>query len=693
MNAEELKEKIADIVGVEPVSADEQAGIRRNTAYALPDSPVSHGMRASQVRPAFWRGIVGEKDGDGYNVVFFLNRLAAALNTDLETLRAVLTAIVERCETDYGMLADFVAAEEGERKAADTALGGRLDAEQRARESLDERVALLEKIGDVVVDGASGYMTGEQAWQLAQLVAMWEEDPDTMINTVAEVLAAFESAPEGVNVVNALASKVARATAPSECENSVGQLYAVDLELSDVMVDACVAAEPNSVLFRDDEGRAKMADPVDDLDIVNKKTMENADRALGGRLDAEQAARRQAEVRISHGEKRLENLEARLDPEDFVTDDTTTYQKTVPATALPYASVSKIGTAFTPENLFVTFNAITDTESKYEDSFYDGFHEDTGSYASVSHDAADPTIMRISCPHTNNCRITLGKIRLPAGTYTMSGAPGGNEEEGYVSIRLAGVETFEDKGTGVTFDWAHGVEEELALSVEIDISSGSYWSGRDEVCKIMLVAGSEQAPHVPKGTYNQYVKVTKVVSKDSSGSVIDTFEIPESVQSMFTCDGDEVDFDARVLRSYVVTAVLPTSGWTKSTSYFSLKLKTAGLPNHNTNKAEQSTLTGGYEYEKNSSRDMTWWLVNSLSTHYLRVKDSRFATLDEFTAYLESNPLTVVYMASKQQEMDISALLPLDNLIRVGGGGTLTFVNECGMPIPSTITYQQEVSE
>ena len=693
LTAAELPSAIEGIGGVSTVSAEEQDAIKRNTAYALPDSPVAYGMRAATVKPAFWRGIVGESN----SAIAFLNRLATETNGNFEVVRAVLLTLVGLCESmnqrgdEQGKMLDEqgktlggrLDAEEGERKAADTALGGRLDAEKKARESLDGRVVLLEQIGDVVADERRGYMTAEQAGQLANLVAMWEEDHDTMINTVAEVLAAFENAPEGTNVASVLAElrglisteQKARESADTE----LGERISAENEArgnAEVALGELIGSEKTARESAD----AALGGSLDAEEVERKA----ADTALGGRLDAEQAARRQAEVRISHGEKRLENLEARLDPEDFVTDDTTTYQKTVPATALPYASVSKIGTAYTPENLFVTLNAITDISEKV-------YGDDFGSIR-ISHDENDPSIMYVNKTlDLCDCTITLGSIRLPTGTYTMSGALGGNDDDGYVSLRLDGVENFEDMGSGVTFDWTHGADEELTLSLKFDIRSVEYRFA--EPIKIMLVAGSGRCPHIPKGTYNQYVKVTKVVSEDSSGDVIDTFDIPEDVQAMFNCDGDEVDFDARVLKSYMFTAVLPTSGWTKSTAYFSLKLKTAGFPNHNTNKAEQSTLSGGYKYEKNSSEDMTWWLVNSMSTHYLRVKDSRFATLDEFTAYLESNPLTVVYVASKQVEMDISALLPLDNLIRVGGGGTLTFVNECGMPAPSTITYQQEVSE
>lgn len=55
----------------------------------------------------------------------------------------------------------------------------------------------------------AGAMSAKQAQQLATLVALLEnEDADTTINTIREVLAAFAEMPEGTALANALAGKV-----------------------------------------------------------------------------------------------------------------------------------------------------------------------------------------------------------------------------------------------------------------------------------------------------------------------------------------------------------------------------------------------------------------------------------------------------------------------------------------------------
>ena len=49
------------------------------------------------------------------------------------------------------------------------------------------------------------------------------------------------------------------------------------------------------------------------------------------------------EARISRNEKRITNLEKRVEPEPFETDSSVAYIKEVPQNALPYAEISKIG--------------------------------------------------------------------------------------------------------------------------------------------------------------------------------------------------------------------------------------------------------------------------------------------------------------------------------------------------------------
>ena len=70
-----------------------------------------------------------------------------------------------------------------------------------------------------------------------------------------------------------------------------------------------------------------------------------------------------------------------------------------------------------------------------------------------------------------------------------------------------------------------------------------------------------------------------------------------------------------------------------------------------------------------------------------------FADLNAFKAYLaeryaSGNPVTVIYVLAEPIETDISAELEgFDNIIEVGGGGSLEFVNEYKNPVPSAVKY------
>ena len=61
---------------VSPVSEDERNGIKERSAHALPDSPRDYGMRAGQVKPAFWKPLVQGEE----SVVGVINRVIRDVN-------------------------------------------------------------------------------------------------------------------------------------------------------------------------------------------------------------------------------------------------------------------------------------------------------------------------------------------------------------------------------------------------------------------------------------------------------------------------------------------------------------------------------------------------------------------------------------------------------------------------------------
>ncbi len=66
-------------------------------------------------------------------------------------------------------------------------------------------------------------------------------------------------------------------------------------------------------------------------------------------------------------------------------------------------------------------------------------------------------------------------------------------------------------------------------------------------------------------------------------------------------------------------------------------------------------------------------------------------TLDvnAWRAHLQSNPLTFVYSLATPEIEDITYLMPIDNYIKVEGGGTIIADNKYEYAVPTTITYQK----
>ena len=65
-----------------------------------------------------------------------------------------------------------------------------------------------------------------------------------------------------------------------------------------------------------------------------------------------------------------------------------------------------------------------------------------------------------------------------------------------------------------------------------------------------------------------------------------------------------------------------------------------------------------------------------------------FSNIEEFNAFVTENEVFVVYELATPKVIDISDLLPEDNFIGVGCGGTITFKNPHSLEVPSEITYQ-----
>lgn len=220
------------------------------------------------------------------------------------------------------------------------------------------------------------------------------------------------------------------------------------------------------------------AEPSHDMDAVPKKLL---DAALS---------------KISIIDKKIENLEqASL---TLQTDSRTAYQKTVPQSALTYASIDKIGGYTTPENMFV--------------SFIDGIpNREEGLGWTLRLDENDKSIIYVSFNGdvdngSDRYNLHLGKITLPQGTYAMLVEAVGVS----CTVTIEDIEYATNNGDATRFSIENA---NMEASVYMDVYSSTAIT--DVPVKIMISRGGVIYQHSPNGG-KLPTKVTKVVSEGAN---------------------------------------------------------------------------------------------------------------------------------------------------------------------------------
>ena len=200
-------------------------------------------------------------------------------------------------------------------------------------------------------------------------------------------------------------------------------------------------------------------------------------------------------------------------------------------------------------------------------------------------------------------------------------------------------------------------------------------------------------------------EVTKIVSKDSNGDVIDVYEIPEEVQAL---EGygwsagsayNYIDFTNKKFVQKVGKVVLDENQVIGSTNWQSNASSVAWLYRYDvTNHAPASgnSVVGNLISPYGLSVPWNTVISNTVDsiafrtgTTYgmaMRSTDTTLTTSSAINAHMSANPATVYYELATPVETDISAYLT-ETTIKVVPGGTLTFVNEREMDVPSELEY------
>ena len=407
------------------------------------------------------------------------------------------------------------------------------------------------------------------------------------------------------------------------------------------------------------------------------------------------------QLKLESQGKRITNLEKGVAADNFVTDDSVAYVKSVPANAAPYAAISKVGG--------MTHRVNVGTE---EAPVYELRHAAVTEVESIGSNL-------IPFPYATN---TVTKNGV---TFTVN-ADGSIMVNGTASARTA-ITLY--SGVGV---FRKGMYRFTIAEPSVGVTLGIY-ATKSGVSSIDTGTTNSRTVEIPEDGMN--VRLQLVVNANASVSegtvypranvgetalpyapyVKNTFPIPEAVQALdgygWGIDGEynnhvAYEDDRRTWNYRVVKKVFDgTENWydsvsmgnARDTNYFRLKIGdlyygVADLAVSNKYATANITVSNkalGVDIIQSTSSTAAFSGCN------IGIRPEDFDTLKtaEFKArlaewYAAGDPLVVYYVLTAPEVTDISDILPADNLIEVEGGGTITFENEHGLAVPSEVIYQ-----
>lgn len=420
-------------------------------------------------------------------------------------------------------------------------------------------------------------------------------------------------------------------------------------------------------------------------DYYTKEEVDEAIKYVDGGISAA------VQELATSNEKRITNLEKRLNDDYFVTDDSTAYTREVPGEVAPYAEISKIGG--------MTYLKSPDAGNlfpyPYQRNSWDTWTEENGVWTQYS-----------DMDEGDYWMLLTEEVTFPAGTYIMEF---GNinasdillyEWNDNVTVNMISYGKFRVVATG---DWKFS-------GVSIYIVAYDTMT-----CYPMLYPEDSPITWQPRGGVEgfQSTKPTAIESKGENG-VIDTFTIPKEVQALpgygegvsaeycnhirFTNEGVEfVKWTHKIVLD-------GTEDWqTYYTSRGGIDCHyITGIPMARTTLYSKrgdeykqaygmaSPLGFNDKSEYSVSDQVSVFNGELEAITYTEKGDA--LEVDEFKAYLaeqyaNGTPLTVVYELAEPVIRDITDKISTDNYIEVEGGGAILIKNEYNNNAPGTFTY------
>lgn len=336
----------------------------------------------------------------------------------------------------------------------------------------------------------------------------------------------------------------------------------------------------------------------------------------------------------SRVEKRITNIERGLTPDPFATDDSMAYQKDVPANALPYAAVNKIGGMTYKDGNTLRSAKVTDVKS-------------------VGVNLFDKSAAILGYQVGGNGSVFEDTLRFYSAAIPVNGG---------------------DKYMGSGADWINFYTTENP--------SASNFVGQTNPENMTVPAGAKYARVCGKVANIDAVAIYK-------GNTIypytpyqeHSLPIPEEVRPANGINENVYDYiewaeDGSVKKTVKCGAAdLRTIYWEEADTGVWYTRAFAGIAIPDIGLCDKYEVIP--EMPMGNAADKTI----QIRADVMYIKDTSITDASQITG-------TLLYALANPTTEDISDLITADNLIGVEGGGTITFENEHGNAVPSEITYQ-----
>lgn len=198
----------------------------------------------------------------------------------------------------------------------------------------------------------------------------------------------------------------------------------------------------------------------------------------------------------------------------------------------------------------------------------------------------------------------------------------------------------------------------------------------------------------------QNAMITRIVSQNTSGEIIDTLEIPQEILDLDSygmgnsrtskAAHNYVDVENMVYHQNCKQVILDGSDdelWETRPNYANWDRYVINLT---TGSISVGAVATDFTYVK-TINDLEKQVINNNNSQIIvNFAEKGTTTLEQFKAWLKENPITIVYKLTEVIETDISHI-PFDPFIKVEAGGIITFENECDLDNRSQMVYQVKV--